>query len=218
MDSSGTAIARTTPNGESTPIYPSPRSEARPPLPPVSRGRRRFLLITGKACTRTQCTKEDWHGDESTGGCLREEWNIHHTMCVEWAKQADAMQQAKNSKARSLCPGPCSTVLGCPIQDGLLQYIYELREQGTMPVSISIVMLKAAQLSPAFSQKSRTAQYSATRSLYERTACILTLNSWISALTHGNCRRGFGLHDNSCSTKSCGSTLDQTPIPFTYNA
>ena len=31
-----------------------------------------------------------------------EELNIHHTMYGVWTKQAEAMQQAKNSKTRSL--------------------------------------------------------------------------------------------------------------------
>ena len=90
-----------------------------------------------------------------------EDVNIHHTMYGVWAKKTQEMQHARNNKARSLCPGPPSVVLQ-PMQDELLRFIFELREQG-MPVSISMVASRASQLSPAFSQKSRTAKSSAAR-------------------------------------------------------
>ncbi|KAI2509922.1 Pogo transposable element with KRAB domain [Fragilaria crotonensis] len=142
-----------------------------------------------------------------------------------WAKQADAMQQAKNSKARSLCPGPCSTVLG-PIQDELLRYIFELREQG-MPVSISIVMMKAAQLSPAFSQKSRTAQYSAARRFVRTHGLVFRLGTRESqrsptetaaeALDYMISVARPKVADQPSRHQDYILNMDQTPIPFTYN-
>jgi hypothetical protein len=143
-----------------------------------------------------------------------------------WARKAPEMRQAKNNKARSLCAGPSSTVLG-PMQDELLRYIFELREQG-MPVSIAIVALKAAQLSPAFNQKSRTAQKSAAGRFVR---------------THGLVHR-LGTHESQRSPTETATdaldfmitlarpkvtdqasrhpdyilNMDQTPIPFTYNA
>jgi hypothetical protein len=74
--------------------------------------------------------------------------NIHHTMNGVWARKTHEMQQA-----RSLCSGPLSALLQ-PMQDELQRFMFELCEQG-MPVSISMVALKASQLSPAFSLKSR---------------------------------------------------------------
>ena len=67
--------------------------------------------------------------------------NIHHKQYLNWKKSFNAMKDAKNIKAKSNCTGRLSILK--PVEQDLLQFIFELREQG-MAVSHQIVMIRAA--------------------------------------------------------------------------
>ena len=138
--------------------------EACTPPPPPGR-RRRYSVLEKLAIVRNVRRRIDM-GMSQRAAC--EDMNIHHTMYGVWARKLQETQQAGNNKARSLWPGPPSAVLQ-PMQDELLRFIFKLREQG-MPISTSIVALKASQLSPVFSQKSRIAQFSAARRFVQAVA------------------------------------------------
>ena len=88
------------------------------------------------------------------------EANIHHKQFLSWTKDFNAMQQAMNIKAKSLCLGRLSILK--PIEYELLRFISELVEQG-MGVTTLMVMLKAASLSRDYWEKSRIAQYNSAR-------------------------------------------------------
>ncbi len=88
------------------------------------------------------------------------ELNLHHTMYGVWKKQVELMAERKNIRSKSLCLGRVSCLVAH--QEELLRFIFELREQG-MAVSVSMVMIKAAQLSPDFASKSRFARYCSAR-------------------------------------------------------
>ena len=60
----------------------------------------------------------------------------------------------------SLCKG--EELLLVPYTDALLSFIFELRETG-MPVSTTMVLLKAVQICHEFHEKTREAQVSITK-------------------------------------------------------
>jgi hypothetical protein len=64
-----------------------------------------------------------------------------------WKKQVELVAERKNIRSKSLCLGRVSCLVAH--QEELLRFIFELREQG-MAVLVSMVMIKAAQLSPEF--------------------------------------------------------------------
>ena len=84
------------------------------------------------------------------------EINIDHKQICEWRKKSGLLKAATNKKARCLHPGVPSMLQ--PYTDGLLSFIFELRETG-MAVTNTIVLLKAAQICRDFREKSRSAQY-----------------------------------------------------------
>ena len=108
----------------------------------MSKKKRRRFTIQEKLCFIRNVKKRLENGLSQRAAC--EELNIHHTLYSLWIKQLEEMRQTRNSKARSLCQGGLSSL--APIQEALLRFIFELREQG-MGVSITMVMLKAAHLS-----------------------------------------------------------------------
>ena len=143
---------------EACPPTPPPPPPPAPPPPPSAK-RRRYSVLEKLAIVRNVQRKMIDLGMSQRAAC--EAVNIHHTMYGVWARKTQEMKHARNNRARSLCAGPPSPILQ-PIQDELLRFIFELREQG-MSVSIKTVALKASQLSTAFSQKSRIAKSSAAR-------------------------------------------------------
>ena len=60
----------------------------------------------------------------------------------------------------SLCKGKDSLLI--PYTDTLLSFIFELRETG-MPVSTTMILMKAAQVCDDFHEKTREAQVSITK-------------------------------------------------------
>ena len=196
--------------------------EARPPPPPPGR-RRRYSVLEKLAIVRNVRRKIDM-GMSQRAAC--EDVNIHHTMYGVWARKAQEMQHARNNKARSLCPGPRSAVLQ-PMQDELLRFIFELREQG-MPVSISMVASKAAQLSPTFSRKSRTAKSSAARRFVRSHRLVHRLGTHESQRSPAETAADAidfmtsvarpKVLDQASRHPDYILNMDQTPIPFTYNA
>ena len=124
----------------------------------VPKKKRRRFTIQEKLCFIRNVRKRLENGLSQRAAC--EELNIHHTLYGLWIKQMEEMRQSRNSKAKSLCQGRQSSL--APIQEVLLRFIFELREQG-MGVSITMVMLKAAHLSREFREKSRIAQYNSAR-------------------------------------------------------
>jgi hypothetical protein len=177
--------------------------EVCPPPPPPGRQRHYSAVLEKLAIVRNVLLRKIDMGMSQHAAC--EDYVFrHHTMYGVWARKIQQMQHARNNKARSLCPSPPEAVLQ-PMQDELLRFIFELHEQG-MPVSISImVALKASQISPVFSQKSRIVKFSAvaSRRFVRVHGLVHRLGADKSQRSpHGNCRRCYGLYDNSCATQS----------------
>ena len=69
------------------------------------------------------------------------EINIDHKQICDWRKKSGLLKAAPNKKAR--CLHPCVPSMLQPYTDGLLSFIFELRETG-MAVTNTIALLKAA--------------------------------------------------------------------------
>ena len=96
------------------------------------------------------------HGMTRRKAC--EDFNITSGMHWAWKQKIDAMLEARknNIKAKCIHRGKDSCLTAH--KQELLQFIFELREQG-MAVSVRMMAVRAAQLSERFHEKSRVAQY-----------------------------------------------------------
>ena len=200
-----------------------------PSCPPgqlsTTKKRRRFTLQE-KMCLVRSIKRRIEGSLETSRVSLRtacHEANIHHKQYILWTKEFNAMREAKNVHAKSKCIGRSSILQ--PIQEQLLRFIFELREQG-MGVTTIMVMLKAASLSREYREKSRNAQYHSARRFI---------------MSHGLVHR-MATHESQkdprvtaaealdfvesvrpklsdvCRHQDFVINMDQTPIPFTYNS
>jgi transposase-like protein len=90
------------------------------------------------------------HVDE--GESIREackQLNIIPKQYREWARNTTIMKK-HSPRAKSVCHGPKWTLQA--IDEQLLRFVFELREQG-MAVSISMIAVKACVLSRSFREK-----------------------------------------------------------------
>jgi hypothetical protein len=112
-------------------------------------------------------------------------------------------------------------------QEELLRFIFELREQG-MAVSVSMVMIKAAQLSPEFASKSKFARYCSARRFVRSQGLVFRLGTNESQRSPTETAAdALDFMINVARPKVMAQpgrhqdfiiNMDQTPIPFTYNS
>jgi hypothetical protein len=107
-----------------------------------------------------------------------EEVNIHHSMYALWKKQVGVIVDIKNIRSKSLCLGRASCL--APHREELLRFIFELREQG-MAVLVSMVAVKAAQISQDFALKSRIAKYNSARRFVRSQGLVFRLPMSLNA-------------------------------------
>ena len=88
--------------------------------------------------------------------CACKALNIVPKQYREWSKSSEALTAHKNPNAKSTCVGVESVLK--PIEEDLLRFIFELREQG-IAVSISLVAIQAARLMPEFKERPARARY-----------------------------------------------------------
>ncbi len=87
---------------------------------------------------------------------------VAHSLIVKWqqerASDANPILAMLKSKKKSIHPGPLGQLK--PLQDTLLWYVFEQREQGINVNTLSLVV-KASSLSPKFNAKGFVARSSA---------------------------------------------------------
>jgi transposase-like protein len=93
-----------------------------------------------------------------------------------WKNQAKAMAE-KEANAHSIHSGPTSSL--APIAADLLQYIFELREQGAA-VTIRLVSMKAAALSREMREKNKLARYQAVARWVQRQSLTYRMGTHVS--------------------------------------
>jgi hypothetical protein len=117
--------------------------------------RRRFANSERLAIVRNVRRRRVEAGESIRGSCRS--LNIIPKQYQEWLRASLAMMEHSNSNAESTANGPTSVLT--PIEDDLLKFIFELREQG-FAVSISAVVIQASpRLTVDFQQKSMLARY-----------------------------------------------------------
>ena len=144
-----------------------------------------------------------------------------------WKKNIGAMLEAKknNIKAKCIHHGKDSCLK--EHTEELLRFIFELREQG-MAVSVRMVALRGAQLSEQFHEKSGGAQYHSARRFIRSQGLVFRLGTnesqrspaevatealdYIQNVARPMVSQEGGRHEDFILN------MDQTPIPFTYNA
>jgi transposase-like protein len=151
--------------------------------------------------------------------------NIGHSLYLEWTKQLYALNEAKkrNSRAKSLCFGRASILK--PVEAELTRFIFELREQG-IGVTTPMVRLKAISLATDFSEKSQDAQYQAVHRFVKSLGLVYRVSTTESqkdpretlAQSVDFLRNMHPKLTQPCRHEDWIINMDQTPIPFTYNA
>ena len=149
--------------------------------------------------------------------------NIIPKQYREWSTSTEAFMGHGNPNARSTAIGAESVLK--PIEEELLRFIFELREQG-IAVSISAVALQAARLMPAFKEKNSRARYQCARRWVRKHGLVHRMG------TH-ECQRApsetYGMARDYVHTirprllqsnrhQDFILNMDQTPIPFTFHA
>ena len=153
--------------------------------------------------------------------------NINPKLLYKWMKVINTQLTAKkeNMKAKSIHNGKEHCLQ--EHKDVLLQFIFELREQG-MAVLVNMVAAKASQVSETFNAKSQQAKYhSARRFIYSQglVFCLGTSESQRSplevaaeALAYMQTVARLKVSQEGIRHEDFILNMDQTPIPFTYHA
>ncbi len=135
------------------------------------------------------------------------------------------MVDIKIIRSKSLSLGRASCLAAH--REELLRFLFELREQG-MAVLVSMVAVKAAQISQDFALKSRMAKYNSVRRFVRSQGLVFRLGTNESqrsptetaaeALDFMNNEARPKVKDQPGQHPDFILNMDQTPIPFTYNA
>ena len=189
------------------------------------KGRRRFTIQEKAAIIRTVERLMQQHGMTRREAC--EDLNISSGMHWAWKQKIDAMIEAKKNNIKAKCIHRGKDSCLTEHKQELLQFIFELREQG-MAVSVRMVAVRAAQLSEEFHEKSRDAQYHSARRFIRSQGLVFRLGTnesqrspaqvaaealdYIQNVARPKVSQEGGRHADFILN------MDQTPIPFTYNA
>jgi hypothetical protein len=142
-----------------------------------------------------------------------------------WSKNQGQLNAWKNSKAKSCDTGPNLSLQD--IEKELLNFIFELREQG-IPVQISAVVVKASALmQPSWSQsRTRLAKYQVVARWIKRHSLVHRMGTHESqrapsetaalALDYMKSIRPKVMEPNR--SKEFILNMDQTPVPFSFHS
>ena len=83
-------------------------------------------------------------------------FNISPRLLCKWRSKFERIEKASNPKAKCLHDGPTQSIL-VSIEEDLLRFLFELREQG-MPVTTHMIVLQVQTLNPMFAVKTHNAK------------------------------------------------------------
>jgi len=167
---------------------------------------------------------------EEEGVSLRraaERLQVAHSLLAKWQQQQaaddDPILAMLKSKKKANLPGPIGQLK--PIENILLQFVFEQREQG-INVSILSIVVKASSLSPIFNEKHFTARTSAVKRFVRAHSLVYRMG------THESQRKPdevaaeasdyMGVMRQICKGPHRDwrfiLNMDQTPVYFTMNA
>ena len=141
----------------------------------------------------------------------------------EWSTTSRAMLEHGNSKAKRSAKGPTSVL--APNEKDLLNFIFELREQG-FAVSISAVVVQASRLMSEFQRRSSRARYQSVRRWIRKHSFVHRMGTHESQRSPSETAGLAQDYVQTIRPKLVQSNrhedyilnMDQTPVPFTFNA
>lgn len=151
-------------------VVKSPVAKAEPNKKSRNRYTIREKITAMKWCAR-KVSEENW----SQRDCSRR-LGIATKSLRTWQKLYSKMLEYKRS-ALSMIGGPVSQLK--PIEDELLRFIFERREQG-IPITRQAVVMKASKLLPEFSVKTYTAKYAAVRRFLKKNNIVYRIGTHVS--------------------------------------
>ncbi|KAI2504168.1 hypothetical protein MHU86_10282 [Fragilaria crotonensis] len=188
------------------------------------KGRRRFTIQEKASIIRTVARLMEQHGMTRREAC--EDLNINPGMHWAWTKSIDAMLEVKKNNIKAKCIHRGKDSCLTQHKQELLQFIFELREQG-MAVSVPMVSIKAAGISEQFRMKSKDAQYHSARRFIRSQGLVFRLGTNESQRSPAEvAAEALDYIQNVARPKVSQHgvrhedfilNMDQTPIPFTYN-
>jgi hypothetical protein len=188
------------------------------------KGRRRFTIQEKASIIRTVARLMEQHGMTRREAC--EDLNINPGMHWAWTKSIDAMLEVKKNNIKAKCIHRGKDSCLTQHKQELLQFIFELREQG-MAVSVPMVSIKAAVISEQFRMKSKDAQYHSARRFIRSQGLVFRLGTNESQRSPAEvAAEALDYIQNVARPKVSQHgvrhedfilNMDQTPIPFTYN-
>ena len=122
------------------------------------RMRRRYTLRQSRGILAMARHMQHAEGISLRSAALR--LGVAQSLLSRWNRQYSEICDIALLRKKSVCLGPLSQLK--PIEDPLLRFIFEMREQG-MAVSTLMVAIKASQLSPEFAAKTVIARRSAVK-------------------------------------------------------
>jgi hypothetical protein len=149
--------------------------------------------------------------------------NIIPKQYREWLTTSRAMLEHGNSKAKRSAKGPTSVL--APNEKDLLNFIFELREQG-FAVSISAVVVQASRLMSEFQRRSSRARYQSVRRWIRKHSFVHRMGTHESQRSPSETAGLAQDYVQTIRPKLVQSNrhedyilnMDQTPVPFTFNA
>ena len=187
---------------------------------PLNSKRRRFANFERLAILRNARRRVE-AGESIRAACRA--LNIIPKQYREWSTTSRAMVEHGNAKAKSTAKGPTSVL--APIENDLLKFIFELREQG-FAVSISTVVIQASRLMSEFQRKSSHARYQSVRRLIRKHSLVHRMGTHESQRSPSETAGLAQDYVQTIRPKLAQSNrhedfilnMDQTPVPFTFNA
>ena len=149
-------------------------------------------------------------------------YGIHRKQYIDWKKHAPAMMSF-NPRLKSMTVGRVPAL--AELNDQLLQFVFEMRERG-MVLSTRMIVMKANTLCRTFREKSDSSKYRQGWRWQKRNKLVQRIATHESqkdpretvseALDFVQVERSK--FSQSCRHQDFLMNMDQTPVPFTFNA
>jgi len=133
----------------------------------ANKSKRRTFTHREKLCFLGKVRRRVVEGLSMRKAC--EELRISPKRYREWKRAATVLSQ-RNPNAKTICKGRASIL--APIEEELLKYVFEMREQGIEVDNNTLVLRVRASSLRGFTQKSRHAQLQIVGRFMKQTNCV----------------------------------------------
>ena len=162
------------------------------------------------------------HMQEAEGVTLRyaASWlGVSHSLLSKWSRRHAEVGDVACLRKKSVCAGPLTQLKA--IEEPLLRFIFEMREQG-MSVSTLMIVIKASKLSNEFAEKTLVARYSAVKRFVRAHSFVYRMGTHVAQRDPEEVRGEAADYMNSVRPLMEGPhrdrrfvlNMDQTPVYF----